>query len=336
MLKAALSTPLVRLRRTRQSSWIRALVRETAVTPADLVQPLFVIDGTNTTEPVASLPGVERYSIDRLVQRARDAHVAGVPAIALFPNVDPALKDERGSEATNPDSLICRAIQEIKTAVPDIGVIADVALDPYTTHGHDGLMTPDGSDVDNDATVHQLTRQALTLAAAGADAVAPSDMMDGRIAAIRGALEQEGQSNTLILAYTAKFASGFYGPFRDAVGSKSALGTAGKKTYQMDPANAEEALRSVRRDVAEGADMIMVKPGLPYLDVVKAAADEALAPVFAYQVSGEYAMLAHAAAAGAFDLQTALVETLLAFKRAGATGVLTYGAIDVARALQEA
>ncbi len=326
--------PATRLRRVRAADWRRRLIRETTVTANDLILPLFIIDGENLEQPVASLPGVSRLSIDRAVAIAREARDLGIPALALFPVTDKKLKNPQGTEALNPQNLPCRAVRAIKAAVPDIGLICDVALDPYTDHGHDGLFI-DG-DVVNDATVEVLVKQALVLADAGCDVVAPSDMMDGRIGAIRTALEAAGHTNTMILSYAVKYASAFYGPFRDAVGSSGALGAKGKHTYQMDAGNVDEALREAATDVGEGADLIMVKPGMPYLDVIAAVKREVNVPVFAYQVSGEYAMIAVAAAAGAFDRLAAFQESLLAFKRAGASGVLTYAALDIARALRKA
>jgi len=296
---------------------------------SDLIWPLFVCEGQGSEEPIGSLPGVSRWSVDRLADRAREAAAAGIPCVALFPNTPGALRTDDAGEALNPDNLICRAIHAIKEAVPDIGILTDVALDPYTSHGHDGL-TDDGGYVLNDETVAVLAQQALVQAMAGADIVAPSDMMDGRVAAIRQALEHSGHRNVAIMAYAAKYASAFYGPFREAVGSQGLL-KGDKKTYQMDPANGAEALREVALDLAEGADMVMVKPGLPYLDVIARVKDRFGVPVFAYQVSGEYAMIEHAAAAGAGDRDALILETLMAFKRAGATGVLTYHALDAAR-----
>jgi porphobilinogen synthase len=323
--------PATRMRRLRAASWRRRLVRETVLTADDLILPLFILEGTGVRQPVASLPGVSRLSIDQAVETAREACALGIPALALFPVIDAALKDDSGREAFNPKNLICRAVAAIKAAVPDIGIICDVALDPYTIHGHDGLFV-DG-DVANDATVEVLVKQALVLAQAGCEMVAPSDMMDGRIGAIRKALEERGFVNTLILSYAVKYASAFYGPFRDAVGSKGALGAKGKHTYQMDAGNATEALREAALDIAEGADIVMVKPGMPYLDIIAAVKQNLHVPVFAYQVSGEYAMLAVAAANGAFDRAAAFSEALLSFKRAGASAILTYAALDVARAL---
>jgi porphobilinogen synthase len=323
------SFPALRMRRGRSSPWMRAMLAEHRLHPSDLIWPLFICEGQACEEPVASLPGVSRHSVDRLAGRARLAAEAGIPCIALFPNTPGALRSDDAREALNPDNLICRAIRAIKDAVPEIGVLTDVALDPYTSHGHDGLTDERGC-VANDETAKILVEQALVQARAGADIVAPSDMMDGRVGAIRAALEGEGFCDTAIMAYAAKYASAFYGPFRDAVGSKGLL-KGDKKTYQMDPANSAEALREVALDLAEGADMVMVKPGLPYLDVVAAVVDEFRVPTFAYQVSGEYAMIEHAAAAGAGERDALILETLLAFKRAGATGVLTYHALDAAR-----
>jgi porphobilinogen synthase len=305
------------------------MLAEHRLHPSDLIWPLFVCEGQDSEEPIASLPGVSRWSVDRLAERAREALAAGIPCLALFPNTPGNLRTEDAREALNPDNLVCRAIRTIKDAVPDIGVLTDVALDPYTSHGHDGLTGEDGY-VLNDETVAVLAQQALVQASAGADIVAPSDMMDGRVAAIRQALESSGHRNVAIMAYAAKYASAFYGPFRDAVGSGGLLKT-DKKTYQMDPANVAEALREVALDLAEGADMVMVKPGLPYLDVVARVKDRFGVPLFAYQVSGEYAMIEAAAAAGAGDREALILETLMAFKRAGVTGVLTYHALDAAR-----
>ena len=305
--------------------------RETVLTPADLIWPLFVTDGTGVEEPVASLPGVSRWSVDNIARRAKEAVDLGIPCLALFPNTQPELRSDDGAEALNPDNLMCRAIRAIKDAVPDIGVLTDVALDPYTVHGQDGLLDPTGYVV-NDATVDVLIGQSLNQAAAGADIIAPSDMMDGRVGAIREALEETGHANVQIMAYAAKYASAFYGPFRDAVGSRGLL-KGDKKNYQMDPANGEEALREVALDLAEGADSVMVKPGLPYLDIVARVRDRFAVPVFAYQVSGEYAMIEHAAAAGAGDRDALILETLMAFKRAGCSGVLTYHALHAAQLL---
>ena len=326
------SYPNLRLRRTRSSAWSRALYRETILTPADLIWPVFVTDGKGVTEEIGSLPGVSRGSVDVIAARAREAVSLGIPCLALFPNTPANLRDEEGSEAHNPDNLMCRAIRAIKDACgDDIGVLTDVALDPYTSHGQDGLLDEAGYVV-NDATVDALVQQALNQANAGADIVAPSDMMDGRIAAIREGLEETGHANVQLMAYAAKYASAFYGPFRDAVGSGGLL-KGDKKTYQMDPANAEEALREVELDLEEGADCVMVKPGLPYLDIVRRVKDTFQVPVFAYQVSGEYAMIEAAAAAGAGDRDALVLETLTAFKRAGASGVLSYHAPLAARLL---
>jgi porphobilinogen synthase len=323
--------PATRLRRLRQAPWSRRLVQEHVLTAADLIWPLFVFDGENRREPVASMPGVERLSIDLAVAAAREASELGIPALALFPFPDPRLRDERGSEAFNPDNLVCRAVRAIKAAVPGIGVVCDVALDPYTSHGHDGLLV--NGEVANDASVEALTAQALVQAEAGCDVIAPSDMMDGRIGAIRRALEDKGLFNTLIMSYAAKYASAFYGPFRDAVGSGGML-KGDKRTYQMDPANSDEALREAALDLAEGADMLMVKPGMPYLDILRRLKDRFAAPTFAYQVSGEYAMLEAAMRNGWLDRDRIVIESLMAFKRAGADGVLTYYARDAAALLQ--
>ena len=325
------SYPALRLRRTRASAWSRRLHAETVLTPADLLWPLFIAQGQGVEEPIASLPGVSRWSVDGIVARAREAHALGIACIALFPNTPAQLRSDDGAEATNPDNLMCRAIRAIKDAVPDIGVLTDVALDPYTTHGHDGLIDATGY-VTNDATVDALVAQALNQAAAGSDIIAPSDMMDGRVGLIRCALEEEGHANVQIMSYAAKYASAFYGPFRDAVGSRGLL-KGDKKTYQMDPANAQEALREVALDIAEGADSVMIKPGLPYLDIIARVKAEFGVPVFAYSVSGEYAMIEAAAAAGAGDRDALVLETLLAFKRAGCAGILTYHAPLAAKLL---
>ncbi len=325
------SYPAVRLRRTRASDWSRRLHAENVLTPADLIWPLFVTDGQGVEEPVASLPGVSRWSVDGIVARGREARDLGIPCIALFPNTPTHLRSDDGREALNPDNLMCRAIRALKDTVPEVGVLTDVALDPYTSHGHDGLVDATGYVV-NDTTADMLIGQALVQAEAGADIVAPSDMMDGRIGLIRAALEQGGYHNVQIMSYAAKYASAFYGPFRDAVGSRGLL-KGDKKTYQMDSANAEEALREVALDLAEGADTIMVKPGLPYLDIVRAVKTRFEVPVFAYQVSGEYAMIEASAAVGAGDRDALVLETLMAFKRAGCSGVLTYHAAHAARLL---
>ena len=324
------SFPACRLRRGRSSPWIRSLLAEHRLHPSDLIWPLFIADGKDQEEPIASLPGVSRWTVDRLAARAREARDLGIPCIALFPNTPNNLRTDDAREAVNPDNLICRAIKAIKDAVPDIGILSDVALDPYTTHGHDGLLSHAARSVTNDPTVAMLVDQALVQAAAGADIVAPSDMMDGRVGAIRSGLEAEGFCDVAIMSYAAKYASAFYGPFRDAVGSRGLL-KGDKRTYQMDPANVAEALREVELDLAEGADMVMVKPGLAYLDVLARVKDAFGAPTFAYAVSGEYAMIEAAAAAGAGDRDALVIETLMAFKRAGATGVLSYHAPLAAR-----
>jgi len=323
------SYPALRMRRGRSTPWIRALLAEHRLHPSDLIWPLFICEGQGCEESVPSLPGVSRWSVDKLAGRARLAADAGIPCVALFPNTPQSLRTDDAGEALNSDNLICRAIKAIKDSVPDIGVLTDVALDPYTAHGHDGLIDARGC-VDNDETVAVLAKQALVQARAGADIIAPSDMMDGRVAAIRSALEGEGHRDVAIMAYAAKYASAFYGPFRDAVGSAGRL-KGDKRSYQMDPANASEALREVALDIAEGADMVMVKPGLAYLDVVWRVKERFNVPTFAYQVSGEYAMIEAAAAAGAGDRDALILETLIAFKRAGATGVLSYHALDAAR-----
>ena len=320
----------IRPRRNRRAEWARRLVRENALTTDDLIWPLFVTAGTSVRIPVASMPGVERLSVDEAVRAAERAATLEIPAIALFPYTDPELRDADGNEALNPDNLVCRAIRAIKQAVPDLGILCDVALDPYTSHGHDGLMR-DGVIL-NDETVAVLVDQALVQAAAGCDIIAPSDMMDGRVGAIRAALDHGAFTDVQIMAYTAKYASAFYGPFRDAVGSSATL-TGDKRTYQMDFANSDEALREAELDIGEGADMIMVKPGLPYLDILRRIKDAFAMPTFAYQVSGEYAMIVAAAQNGWLDGEKAMMESLIAFKRAGADGVLTYFAPRVAEKL---
>jgi porphobilinogen synthase len=317
------------MRRGRSSPAMRAMLAENRLHPSDFIWPLFICGGKDCAEQIGSLPGVSRWSVDKLAGQARIAADLGIPCIAFFPNTPDELRTEDAREALNADNLICRAIKAVKDAVPEILVLTDVALDPYTTHGHDGL-TDEAGNVINDDTVKVLVDQALVQADAGADIVAPSDMMDGRVAAIREALEGAGHQNVAIMAYAAKYASAFYGPFREAVGSQGRL-KGDKRGYQMDPANIEEALREVELDLAEGADFVMVKPGLPYLDVVARVKDAFGVPTFVYQVSGEYAMIEHAAAAGAGDRNALILETLLAFKRAGATGVLTYHAVDAAR-----
>ncbi|MBL8908604.1 MAG: porphobilinogen synthase [Rhizobiales bacterium] len=324
--------PAIRMRRNRSSDWSRRLVRQHNLVAADLIWPLFVIAGKNARESVASMPGVDRLSVDLAVKAAAEAYELGIPAIALFPNTDRSLRTADGREAHNPDNLVCQAVRAIKRDVPEIGVMCDVALDPYTSHGHDGLM--EGNEILNDASIEALVRQALVQAEAGCDIIAPSDMMDGRVGAIRQALEENGFERVQIMAYSAKYASAFYGPFRDAVGSSATL-IGDKRTYQMDPGNGDEALREAALDIAEGADMIMVKPGLPYLDILWRLKDTFRMPTFAYQVSGEYAMIMAAIQNGWLDRDRAISESLLAFKRAGADGILTYFARDVARRLKE-
>ncbi len=329
--------PMGRPRRLRRDAFTRNLVREHAVTAHNLIYPVFVVDGNKQRQPVASMPGVERLSLDLLLPVADQCVKLGVPVMALFPVIDASLKTPDGREATNPDGLVPRVVRALKKEFPDLGVMTDVALDPFTTHGQDGLPDPDPAEngyIMNDETIEVLLKQALTQAAAGVDIVAPSDMMDGRIGAIRHALEANHFIHTRIMAYSAKYASAFYGPFRDAVGSAGNLGKSNKKVYQMDPGNTDEALREVAMDIAEGADMVMVKPGMPYLDVVRRVKDEFKVPTFAYQVSGEYAMLKAAAQNGWLDHDAVMMESLLAFKRAGADGVLTYFALDAARLLQ--
>ena len=326
--------PLSRPRRLRRDDFTRDLVREHRLTAHDLIYPVFVLDGQQQRQPVASMPGVERLSLDLLLPVAQDCVALGIPVMALFPVIDPALKDPTGREATNPDGLVPRVVQALKKEFPQLGVMTDVALDPYTSHGQDGLLD-DAGYILNDETTRVLVQQALVQAQAGVDIVAPSDMMDGRVGAIRQALEARGHIHTRIMAYSAKYASAFYGPFRDAVGSAANLGKSNKKVYQMDPGNTDEALKEVAMDIAEGADMVMVKPGMPYLDVVRRVKDEFRVPTFAYQVSGEYAMLKAAAQNGWLDHDAVMLESLLAFKRAGADGVLTYFARDAARMLQK-
>ncbi len=326
--------PLARPRRLRRDVFTRNLVRENHLTVHDLIYPVFVLEGSNRREPVASMPGVERLSLDLLLPVAQECVDLGIPVMALFPVIDQSLKTPDGREAFNPDGLIPRVVAELKAKVPNLGVMTDVALDPYTSHGQDGLLD-DHNYILNDPTVEVLVKQALCQAAAGVDIVAPSDMMDGRIGAIRQALEAHGHVHTRIMAYSAKYASAFYGPFRDAVGSAANLGKADKKVYQMDPGNTDEALREVALDLAEGADMVMVKPGMPYLDVVRRVKDEFKVPTFAYQVSGEYAMLKAAAQNGWLDHDAVMMESLLGFKRAGADGILTYFAREAARLLRQ-
>ncbi len=325
--------PAVRLRRMREHDFTRRMMRENVLTAADLIYPVFIIEGNNQRVPVPAMPGVERLSIDVLVDEARACMELGIPALALFPVTPEQKKTDDGREAWNPDGLVQTAARELKAALPELGVQADVALDPFTTHGHDGLLDANGY-VANDATVEVLVQQAVSQAEAGVDIVAPSDMMDGRIGAIRKALDGAGHINTRILAYSAKYASGFYGPFRDAVGSSANLGKGGKQTYQMDPANSDEALREVALDIREGADMVMVKPGLPYLDIIRRVKSEFAMPTFVYNVSGEYSMIKAAAERGWLDEKTAVLETLTAFKRAGADGILTYFARQAAEWLK--
>ncbi|MFZ4610582.1 MAG: porphobilinogen synthase [Gemmataceae bacterium] len=325
-------SPIARPRRLRVSPWIRNMVSEHRVTVNDLIWPVFIQEGNNLRTPIASMPGVERLSIDLLTLAVKEARDLGIPAIALFPATPANLKTQDGEEAFNPENLVCRTIRAIKSAVPDIGIICDVALDPYTSHGQDGLVR--NGVVVNDETVDVLCKQSVVQARAGCDVIAPSDMMDGRVGAIRKALDNAGFSHVAILSYAAKYASAFYGPFRDAVGSANNLGKSDKKTYQMDPSNSSEALREVALDIAEGADMVMVKPGMPYLDVVARVKDAFKVPTFAYQVSGEYAMLCAAAANGWLDREKVILESLLSFKRAGADGVLTYFALEAAKLLK--
>ena len=322
--------PHTRMRRLRRTDWSRRLVRENALSVDDLIWPIFIIDGDNQRQPIASMPDVDRLSIDLAVEAADHAANLGIPVIALFPNTLPDLRSDDGAEAFNPDNLVCRATRAIKDAVPDIGILCDVALDPYTAHGHDGLL--DGDIILNDETVDALIRQTLTQVEAGCDIIAPSDMMDGRIGAIRAALESEGFQDTLIMAYSAKYASAFFGPFRDAVGSGGRL-RGDKKTYQMDPANSDEAIHEIALDIAEGADMVMVKPGMPYLDIVRRCKAELGVPTFAYQVSGEYSMLAGAIERDWLAREATILESLTAFKRAGADGILTYFALQAAQLL---
>ena len=324
--------PAARPRRLRQAPWVRNLVRESRLSAHDLIWPLFVIEGRNLKEPVPSMPGIDRLSLDQAVKAAKRAAKAGIPMLALFPAIDPGMRSVDAREAVKTDNLVCRVGAAIKDAVPEIGLMGDVALDPYTSHGHDGLM--DGDRIVNDATVDLLCAQALSLARAGFDVIAPSDMMDGRIGAIRKALDGNGFQDRMIMAYAAKYASAFYGPFRDALGSTGVL-RGDKRTYQMDPGNGDEALYEIGLDLAEGADMVMVKPGMPYLDIVRRAKERFAAPTFAYQVSGEYAMIAGACANGWLDYDRVVPEAMMAFKRAGADGVLTYFALDLAERLQK-
>ncbi|MDR3493039.1 MAG: porphobilinogen synthase [Ancalomicrobiaceae bacterium] len=320
-----------RLRRTRRTDWSRRLVRENLLTVDDLIWPIFVVDGEARRDPVPSMPGVFRLSIDEAVKAAQHASELHIPVIALFPYTDPNLRDDAGSEALNPDNLVCRAVKAIRAAVADVGLMVDVALDPYTSHGHDGLMV--GEEIVNDETVAQLVEQSIVLAAAGADIIGPSDMMDGRVGAIRAGLDEAGFTHVQIMAYSAKYASAFYGPFRDAIGTAKTL-KGDKRTYQMDPSNGDEAIREAELDLAEGADLIMVKPGMPYLDILWRLKEAFRVPTFAYQVSGEYAMIQAAAGNGWLDLDRAATESLLAFKRAGADGILTYFAPMIAERLK--
>ena len=325
--------PALRMRRLRRHDWTRKLVAENTLSASDFIWPIFVVDGETTREPVPSMPGVDRLSVDLVPAAAEEAARLGIPVIALFPFTEPSLKTADGRECENANNLVCRATRALKKAVPQIGILCDVALDPYTSHGHDGVMDGNNANVDNDATLEILVRQALVQAEAGCDIIAPSDMMDGRVGAIRAALEQSGFKDVLIMAYAAKYASAFYGPFREAVGSAKAL-IGDKRTYQMDPANGDEALREVALDIAEGADMVMVKPGMPYLDLVRRVKDAFGMPTFAYQVSGEYSMLMAAIERGWLERDRAILESLMGFKRAGASGILTYFARDAARLLQ--
>jgi porphobilinogen synthase len=325
--------PVTRMRRLRRHDWTRKLVAESTLSPADFIWPIFIVDGQNKREPVQSMPGVDRLSIDLVASAAEQAFKLGIPVIALFPYTEPSLKTPEGREALNANNLVCRAVREIKKHVPEIGVLCDVALDPYTDHGHDGIFDANETNIANDTTVEVLVRQALLQVEAGCDIIAPSDMMDGRIGAIRTALESGGFHDTLIMAYAAKYASAFYGPFRNAVGSAKAL-KGDKRTYQMDAANSDEALREVALDIAEGADMVMVKPGMPYLDIVRRVKERFGVPTFAYQVSGEYSMLQAAIERGWLDRDRVILESLIGFKRAGASGILTYFAVEAAKLLR--
>ena len=329
------SFPALRMRRMRRDPFSRALMRENVITAADLIYPVFILEGTQQRQTVASMPGVERVSVDLLLKVAQDCVALGIPVLALFPVIEADGKSLDGAEAYNPDGLVPRAIRALKQAFPELGILTDVALDPYTVHGQDGIIDEHGYVI-NDITTDVLVKQGLCHADAGADVLAPSDMMDGRIAAIRAALEDKGHIHTRIMAYSAKYASAFYGPFRDAVGSAANLGKGDKNQYQMDPANSDEALREVALDLAEGADMVMVKPGMPYLDIVRRVKDEFKVPTFAYQVSGEYAMIKAAAQNGWLDHDKVMMESMMAFKRAGADAVLTYFALDIARLLKAA
>ncbi|MDQ1921456.1 porphobilinogen synthase [Massilia pseudoviolaceinigra] len=325
--------PATRMRRMRRDPFSRAMVRENTITSSDLIYPVFIVDGVNQRQPISAMPGIERLSVDLLLQVAEECVSLGIPVLALFPSIDASLKTADGIEAINPDGLIPRAVRALKARFPELGVLTDIALDPYTSHGQDGLIDDNGY-VLNDETTAMLIRQALCHADAGVDVVAPSDMMDGRIGALRQALEEQGYIHTRIMAYSAKYASAFYGPFREAVSSAASLGKSDKFTYQMDPANGNEALREVALDIAEGADMVMVKPGMPYLDIVRRVKEEFRVPTFAYQVSGEYAMIKAAVQNGWLDHDKVMMEAMMAFKRAGADGVLTYFALDIARLLK--
>ena len=325
------SFPRTRLRRTRQAAWSREIVREHSLSPADFIWPIFLIEGEGRTEPIPSMPGVERMTIDIAIERVAEAQTLSIPVVALFPNIDNALRTPGCEEAWNRDNLICRGTRAIREAVPDIGIMEDVALDPYNANGHDGIVR-DGVIL-NDESVEALIKQALVQADAGANIIGPSDMMDGRIGAIRDALEAAGHQDVMLLSYAAKYASSFYGPFRDAVGAGTLL-TGDKKTYQMDPGNSDEAIREVSMDIAEGADMVMVKPGMPYLDIIRRVKDHFGVPTFAYQVSGEYAMIEAASANGWIDREKAILESLIAFKRAGCDGIMSYYAVEVARKLR--
>jgi porphobilinogen synthase len=327
------SFPTNRMRRNRRSDGVRRLVAENKVTPDDFIWPLFVVDGEGVCDPVESMPGVDRLSVDKVVDAAREAHDLGIPAIAIFPFTDPAKKTPDGAEALNPNNLVCSSVRAVKAAVPDMLTVCDVALDPYTIHGHDGLL--EGDVILNDATLEVLTKQALVQAEAGCDTIAPSDMMDGRVAAIRAALDENGLDQTRILAYAAKYASVYFNPFRDAIGSVKAL-QGDKRTYQMNPANSDEALREVAKDISEGADMVMIKPGMPYLDIIRRVKDSFGMPTFAYQVSGEYSMIKSAGLHGWLDADAAMMEAMVCFKRAGADGILTYAARDMCIALNKA
>jgi porphobilinogen synthase len=324
--------PITRLRRNRKHTWLRDLVAETHLLPEHLIYPIFVIEGVSIAEEIYTMPDVHRLSIDNVLKATKNAAALGIKAIALFPVVSPNLKSEDAKEAFNPDNLICRTIKALKAANINIGIICDVALDPYTSHGHDGIIVED--DVANDATIKALCQQALTLSAAGADIVAPSDMMDGRILEIRKALDAQNYEHVCIISYSAKYASNFYGPFRDAVGSTTNLGKRSKATYQMDPRNSLEAMREVALDVSEGADIVMIKPGMPYLDIIRNVAMHSSLPVFAYQVSGEYAMLKHASLAGCFSFEAVMMESLISCRRAGATAIFTYAALEIAQKLR--